>query len=433
MAHLPSLASFGNDERGAISALMAIGMTAIVGFVGLGIDVSNWYMQRRLTQNMADAAAVAGTYAALRGDELSAIRAAAAQDAYRNGFVADAGASLDVAAVPPPSAPSPVTPLVTVTISREVPVYFARLVMGARATTITARAVGGTRGLGPLCVIALDPTANRAMLFNGNTEARIGCGVAVNSAASDALYVGGSAILEANPAQAVGDIQIAGAAQLISNYPPLPHSPAVPDPFAGRSFPAKPASVDKNGGLSVKKNDGPVNLAPSSPNGAYRIKGDVTVHGQLNLAPGTYYIDGGSLTINAQAKVNGNGATIVLTGDNAAAVGTVRINGGAEVNLKAPAGGPFQGIVFYQDRIAGTSGDNRFNGGATMRLQGVVYFPRQPVQFNGGADIPGCTQIVARTVAFTGNSYIRNTEALCTDIGLAPSDQPAQEQVVLVE
>jgi Flp pilus assembly protein TadG len=63
--HLRALAG---DERGSIFVLLALGTTVILGFVGLGVDVSYWYAERRATQNIADSAAIAGTYASLQTD-----------------------------------------------------------------------------------------------------------------------------------------------------------------------------------------------------------------------------------------------------------------------------------------------------------------------------------------------------------------------------
>lgn len=47
-------------ERGQVLVIAALMMTALMGFLALVIDVGNAYAQRRLMQNAADAAAVAG-------------------------------------------------------------------------------------------------------------------------------------------------------------------------------------------------------------------------------------------------------------------------------------------------------------------------------------------------------------------------------------
>ena len=108
---------------------------------------------------------------------------------------------------------------------------------------------------------------------------------------------------------------------------------------------------------------------------------------------------------------------------NTATIGTVDIRGGADVQLRAPAdpANPFRGVLFYQDRRApvNTTGVNKFNGGATMKLEGSIYIPQQGVEFQGNNSLSKtCTQIIARTVSFTGNAYIDNTG--CQAAGVQP-------------
>src|SRR5258705_1229397 len=47
------------DERGTVSILMGVLIVPLVGALGLGFEVSNWYMTTRGMQNAADAAAIA--------------------------------------------------------------------------------------------------------------------------------------------------------------------------------------------------------------------------------------------------------------------------------------------------------------------------------------------------------------------------------------
>src|SRR5260370_42194172 len=47
------------DRRGNIAVMMALALPALVGAMGLGFEVSNWYMTKRAMQNAADAAVIA--------------------------------------------------------------------------------------------------------------------------------------------------------------------------------------------------------------------------------------------------------------------------------------------------------------------------------------------------------------------------------------
>src|ERR1700674_683328 len=70
------------DERGAVSVMMGFLLIPLVGAVGNGFEVSNWYMTARGMQNAADAAVIA---AATNGGSNYDVEAKAV--AARYGFV----------------------------------------------------------------------------------------------------------------------------------------------------------------------------------------------------------------------------------------------------------------------------------------------------------------------------------------------------------
>src|SRR5260370_38404262 len=47
------------DQRGTVSVIMGLLIVPLVGALGIGFEVSNWYMTTRGMQNAADAAALA--------------------------------------------------------------------------------------------------------------------------------------------------------------------------------------------------------------------------------------------------------------------------------------------------------------------------------------------------------------------------------------
>lgn len=443
------------DERGFASVVVAGTLTVVLGFVGLAVDVSHWYAQRRVTQSIADAAAVAATHARLEsGDDLAAIRQVATQAAKLAGFDETASHNrLDVSLASGATGGG-AQASVTVSVRREVPVFFARLFL-PDGHTVAARAVGGLRsaadGDDSICVLALDE-ADTALTFIGNTTARIGCVVASNSRAGTgcagggtcppALLATGSADITASRLQAVGRIDKQGSAVVRgeirgSSWPP------VADPYAARTLPV-PAGCDIAGGLSVNSSGIALNcaggapcIAPPTPGGDLRICGGLDIKRAVTLKPGRYFIKGGGLSMNAQAKVTGSGVTLIMAESSPGAndLGKVMINGQAEVALSAPTTGEYAGIVFYQDRGARQStppADNKFNGGADLKLGGALYLPNGSIEFLGGADSVGCTQIIAKTIKFTGNSTIVVNDA-CLGTGVTSIPAAVQHDVVLVE
>ena len=417
--------------------LLALGLPVIMGVTGLGIDLSNWYAERRMTQNIADSAAVAATYAAMDGKSQADIQAEALAEAQRNGYKAQPGDEITVEFLNGAEVNgSPAE--VRITVRRAAAVFFTSMFLDFEPT-VAAAAVGGVRGNGINCVIGLDPSAPHTVNFMGNTTVNLGCGVYSHSEAAEALHVGGSATLYANPAQARGDIVVSGSGEIHSANGNLMPFNAIsnPDPYADVTFPEAPESCDITGTFEVKSNSYE-SIAPTNGD-AMKICGDFDIQGDLDMAPGTYYIHEGDITINAQAEIHcpsctgTAGVTIVLTGDTASSVGDIHINGGAVVDIKAPGEGPFAGIVIYKDRIADADGDNLLNGGSTMELRGAVYMPTQVVDFRGGSDLPGCLHLVARMVDFSGNSYLRNDQEVCTDVGISVESSTQQRQVVLLQ
>jgi len=59
-------------ERGQSIIVIALSLTAVLGLVGLVIDGSHTYIQRRRQQNAADAAAYAGARLVAKGDATNA-------------------------------------------------------------------------------------------------------------------------------------------------------------------------------------------------------------------------------------------------------------------------------------------------------------------------------------------------------------------------
>jgi Flp pilus assembly protein TadG len=79
------------DERGQIIVIFALTITAVIAMVGLVLDGSSAFSQRRTEQNAADLAALAGANAYMNTDDTVAARTAAAiaaarASATKNGF-----------------------------------------------------------------------------------------------------------------------------------------------------------------------------------------------------------------------------------------------------------------------------------------------------------------------------------------------------------
>lgn len=400
---LAALRRLPRDHSGSAAILVGLTLPVLVGFGMLSIDVGAWYWYRRDLQTAVDAAALAAAFAV---DEGKSPREAALSDAVRNGF--RDGPGTIVVQAPPSSGPGSDDPTaVAVTLEQPVPLFFAR-VLGEGRASVSVTAAAAALDFGQFCVLGLDPTAARTVFVSGNGSVQLTCGIAVNSNSSSAFHIGGSASVEATTARIVGDISISGnPARTWTEAEPRTGRRPVNDPYADLEVPPVLSCDEKDVKVKPKED---LTLDPGGA-GVMTLCGGLDVKGTLSLEPGIYIVDGGEVKINSGARLTGTDVTIILTGQGSD-YATIHVNGGAEVDLRAPTSGDWTDIVLFQDpnAINGGSKGNVLNGSGSLHLEGVAYFPSQDLTVNGTGDAEGsCMVLVARTVSFSGNSDTLNT------------------------
>jgi hypothetical protein len=126
-----------------------------------------------------------------------------------------------------------------------------------------------------------------------------------------------------------------------------------------------------------------------------------------------YHIDGGNLKVNAGAVVNGTGVTFFFSNG-----GSFDLNGGATMNVAAPTSGTYSGMLMFGSRTNSAAGEVKINGTAQSKMTGAIYFPANPLQYQGNfSGNNGCTQVVAKRVTWTGNTTV---SVDCTAAGMPP-------------
>ena len=394
--------SLGRDRRGNALVMAAAALPLVLGSAGLASDTIQWVLWKRQLQRAADSAAMAGVYAKMQNADYSA---AVNQDLTHNNHTRIT--TIVVPSSPPPTGAYSSNPYaVRVELSVQKSLGFSSLFLPV-APTIRVSATAAVVPSGVYCVISLINTATTGITATGSSVVDMGCGMITNSTSMTAAVATGSTTVNANPIAAVGGISAStnwGSGTLLQ-----PFSMAQADPFAAVPPPSFP--TDNCPSVTVNPNE---SYAPLNP-GCYR---NLTLNGTIVLNPGVYVLDGGNLSIGAQAVVSCNGCTFVLssrTADaNPSSIGNVTINGGAQVNLIAPADGTYKGLVMYQDRraVSGTNAtqQNFLNGNSSSSFQGAFYFPSQTTTFNGTTGMSTtCMQLVAYTVNFSGNMNIANS------------------------
>lgn len=391
-----------DDESGATAVSVAVMLTVLMGFVGLGVDIGYGYNARRGLQNAADSAAFSAATSVAAGESRPSDQARAVAGRY--GLVHGRNGVLITVNTPPASGPRAASHrAVEVVIERPVKRFFSKL-FASGESIVRARAVAQVSPAANACVIALNSTADASALDTGSANIQLaGCSLFSNSGSTSAVQLKGSATLTADSIGTVGGYTVGSNATLTAINGVHTNQRAIEDPYEDMGVP--PFSGCSYNGASLSS--GTYGGSYSSPTvfcNGLQINSGATV----TLNPGIYVVDRGLLRINGGATLRGSGVTIVLTSSTGTDYATMQINGQSVVDLSAPTSGPTAGVVIYQDRRAPSGGSNVLNGGSTQSLQGAVYFPSQTVTFTGGSSTTsGCTQLLASQVEFRGNSNLK--------------------------
>lgn len=386
------------DKRGNVAIITALCLPLMVGGAAFGIEVSFWRYDQVRLQQAADAAAYAATVVA-RLDGSTATNAtlttAATTAATSNGY----NSTTDTLAVNGPSSATPGDPhSVEVVITRVEPPIFTAYVRcmvaswhsSTCSTSMATVKVSSTAtyiNAGDACVLALSPSASKGADFSGNSSLTLdGCSVMADSLAGDAFNIQGSASLSTPCVYAVGGASLGGTLTLTTCGAVKTGQPPIADPFA--------AIVMPTAGTAQSFNASTAQCGDTFS--SIDIKNTVSLP---SCGPGrAYIISGGTFTINGNANLSCSGCTFFLT--NGA---NLKINGNSQMNLSAPTTGTYAGMLFMSDR-SNTAGIS-INGNNSSTITGAIYAPDGNVSYSGNfSGASGCTQIVAQTVTFTGDT-----------------------------
>ena len=440
------------DRSGVVAVILALALSAIVGFAGLGTEVASWYYTQRAMQGATNAAAssaaaelaaatssgssVTGTQLSNTGDSI------AASFHFVNGT-----ANTTVTVNNPPTTTtnlancsSPFTGFdcyVEVIISQpQTPLLTALFMSSGPTITTRAVALANIKATDAGCVLALNRHPVVDLSFSGNVNLNLStCALYDNSSdRPGSLTMTGNSTVNAKAAYIVGTVETSGGATLNTTDGTFTGVNPVSDPYANVPVPTSstqcPIPTDSQTGSPINgqqsgnvKLSGQTSAALANPSGACVLNGHdgITLSGQSSLAlsPGIYIIDaksGGSLTLSGGTSLTGTGVTIVLTNTNGGSPADIKISGGASVTLSAPTTGSTAGLALFQDRVACGSCSDQITGGSTMNITGAIYFPSNSVTFTGGTSTGGaqCTQLIASTITFTGNA---NFNSNCNSAG----------------
>lgn len=384
-------------ERGQAIILVVFAIIGLFGAAALAIDGGNAYVDQHRAQTAADAAALT---AAITRIESGNWRAAALETAQSNGYDNNGITNTVELNTPPVSgAFKDNSEYIQVIITSHLKTYFGP-VIGLREITTVAQAVSQSKPavLGEMfdgyAIVSLAPHSlcdkNRSFWIHGEATISLeGGGIFVNSDNPNcALISNGSGSIRINdesPLTIVGGASIQKP-QLITPFPPqvgaapMSYPPPFQMPRIGCG--SKIATVDEETKV----------MSPGNWDDDFPPEGVHQLHG------GIYCIEGDVNFRDGQSLV-GNGVTLVV--DN----GEVRFGGNSEVQLSAPQGGDFAGLLFYMPL------ENKklfiLNGNADSRLRGTILAPSAKIRLLGYKSPEGIrSQIIGYTIEVDGISNI---------------------------
>jgi hypothetical protein len=120
----------------------------------------------------------------------------------------------------------------------------------------------------------------------------------------------------------------------------------------------------------------------------------------LTLNPGVYIING-TFTVNSGTTLAGTGVTLYFP-NNSSSFTTSKTS---TINLTAPAGGAYGGILFYQD--PSDTQAMSFTGGTTGSLNGIFYVPTANLNLSGGSTATFNVDLVVGSLTLSGGSNIQ--------------------------
>jgi hypothetical protein len=396
---------------------MGVLIIPLVGALGIGFEVSNWYMNGRDMQNAADAAALA---AATNGGANYDVEAKAVAAQY--GFV-DGVNSIAVAASKTAACPDGVNNnCYSVTISGAVPLLVSQIVGYRGDTTLNGAAAKGLNSTAivnspavakDFCVLSLGPQGIRS---NGAPKSSMACNTMSNTGSQcNGGDLGAPIGAAANTNNGCGVKKYSNVPPIVDAFAALASNiPVNPTPCA--SYPQVP--THKNDPVLPAKNQWPLSQ-PSLDGKNTFVCGDLQLNDNVTInapAGAVLVIQNGGLDTNGHsiATADGSGLTVIFTGTNGSYVHAPfdsTNSAASKIDIAAPTSGVWKGVAIYQDPALTSGVDISAAGNApAWAITGLVYLPNSSVTLSGAVNKAGfgasCFAIVVKDITVNGTGMV---------------------------
>lgn len=396
---------FSRNEDGGVATFVAMSLPVILGFIGLGVEVSYWYQAKGRAQSISDYAAYSGGTEAELSPGQYGLHEMVALDTAANFGINPA----DVTVL---SRETSLGTKVDVEVKIELKRLFSKMFDSSDLST-AGKSSAIVEAAGEACLVALDP--NGGVVLSGNSSVDIdGCLLASNGTGSKSLEITGSGTLVADCAAVVGDADVKdGSATFSKCLESRTGAQPVFDPYAGVPIPTDTTSGFENC-VSTSNSKGKGKNKNNAPLTTGRYCSDVVFSGDVEIEDGAILLlDGVSFENHSHGSITGNNVTIILTNNSVVDLGSQ-----ATMNLSAKTTGDYAGLIFVGD-AATQDTTHKWNGGADSNLQGAVYLPTDEVEVRGGVETSstGCLHFIAGSIDMRGNSGLKNN---CESAGTKP-------------
>lgn len=405
------------NEDGQTLVLTALCLTALMGFVALGIDVGTLFNAKRKLQTVADAAAIAAALQAEYGTSVSSCTSgilyycAAVNSAAING-VTNASQVTVNAGTNISAGYHKEAGFYEVIITQAKTTPFMGFV-GLQSVNVMARAVAGTTP-GPACMYVLDPNNDADVLYTKHTISASNCGVQVNSSSPSATCDHGTGELVATFLHIVGGQDTGGGCKSNTYTPVTTGVLPTGDPL-GLSGPNPTTACTGSNTFTGTSLASASSLPAATPNadgitsdGVVCFSKDVTISDGVTLGPAVYVFEAG---VNV-GNITVNGGTLDIE------QGTfVEKNTTLTVIAPANKSAIYNGIAIMQpssNTTASTCDTSapclslQFGSGNT-NVDGIIYAPTSEVYFHDMGGSVTAADIIAWDFGYT------NTDVTITD------------------
>ena len=416
-----TLKDIRNCRSGNALVMTALGMPALIGAAGYGVDTAQWYMWKRELQHSVDQAAIAGAWAIAYdsdaakdpGDDNGNSPKAVYQIRAEQDFLANQDKTADFDSAPNISLASydggtENSVLVSATVTRTLPFSSFLTNSGVTIQAVAQAAFEEGRDFNA-CLITLKDDGT-SFEVGGNATVNANCGLGALSCSDDSIVIDGSAEVTTTSIATCGTANVPSAnedavSEGVSGLEDIYSSTPIPEPSdstLGQTY-----SCPKKGDKSAYPQPGVYN-------------GGITVKCNTYFQPGIFYIDGGTWDLTHNAEVTGFGVMFVLRKGATLKLGGSGTNG--SVNLTPMQAADFVGsdyasdadkladMLFIEDKGDESEPvEHTINGNSKFKIAGVVYLPNGNVKINGGAGMAHdlCFQVSAWTLNILGNAKLK--------------------------